>query len=304
MPESGDGSIPRGYGRSRPGTGPKAGANRLGVPGGGNQTRPVEGYGNDTYGERYAGVYDDWYGGAAIPGAAVGTPDEVADRLAALAGPGGRVLELGVGTGRLALPMADRGLAVTGLDSSTAMLDHLRAKPGADRVVAVVGDMADPVTTVERPASGFDAVLVGFNTFFNLASEADQTACLDGVARLLRPGGHLVLEAWVPSLDDPVGPLGGPAGGTVGVRSIEVDRVVLDVVAVDEVAQTVTSQRIEMTADGNRFFPSVLRYATPDQLDAMAADAGLTLAERHEDWVGTPFTHGSTTQVATWRLEP
>ena len=107
-------------------------------------TAGMEGYGANTYGDRHAGVYDDWYGadgGIAI--SQVGSPEDVATAVADLAA-GGAVLEMGVGTGRLALPIADRGLDVTGLDASSAMLDVLRAKPGAERLTLVEGDMACP----------------------------------------------------------------------------------------------------------------------------------------------------------------
>jgi len=249
----------------------------------------VEGYDSGTYGEAMADVYDEWYGDdGGIALTQVGPPTVVAERVAGLAGPGGRVLELGVGTGRLALPLADQGLVVTGLDASASMLDRLRAKPGAGRLTLVTGDMVDPTTA----GTGFDVVLVGFNTFFNLTSEADQVACLNGVARVLAPGGHLVLEAFVPDPD---------AHDGVSVRDVSIDRVMLDVVATDRAAQTINGQRIEMTTSGNRFFPYVLRYATPDQLDAMAAVAGLDPVDRTEDWRGTPFTDESSTHVSTWR---
>ncbi len=258
----------------------------------------MKGYDSATYGERYAPVYDDWYGDDATSAVTpTGSADEVADHLAGLVGPGGTVLELGVGTGRLALPLVDRGLEVTGLDASPSMLERLRAKAGAERLTLVEGDMADPAAVVTRPDGGFDAVLVGFNTFFNLTTADAQASCLRGVAHLLGDRGHLVLEAFVPDpgAHDPSG------AGTVTVRSIELDRVVLDVVAIDPDAQAITGQRIEMTADGNRLLPYVLRYATPGQLDAMAAEAGLVLVDRRQDWAGTPFTEASTSHVSTWR---
>ena len=128
----------------------------------------MEHYGPETYGEHYADVYDDWYGeGGRVAITEVGTPDEVAAGIVALAD-GGPVLELGVGTGRLALPLADRGLAVTGLDASPAMLERLRAKPGADRLTLVECDMAAPLP--EMADGSFAVVLVGFNTFFNLTT--------------------------------------------------------------------------------------------------------------------------------------
>ena len=249
----------------------------------------MDGYDSETYGETMAEVYDEWYGvdgGIAIT--QIGSSSEVADRVNTLAGPAGTVLELGVGTGRLALPLADRGLAVTGLDASPSMLDRLMAKPGADRLTLVAGDMADPTIA----GTGFDVVLVGFNTFFNLTTEATQQACMYGVAETLAPGGRFVLEAFVPAPD---------AHDGVSVRDVSIDRVMLDVVATDKAAQTITGQRIVMTAAGNRFFPYLLRYATPDQLDTMAAVAGLERVDRTEDWRGTPFSNDSSHHVSTWR---
>ena len=249
----------------------------------------MDGYDSETYGETMAEVYDEWYGAdGGIALTQIGSPGEVADRVNTLAGPAGTVLELGVGTGRLALPLADRGLAVTGLDASPSMLDRLMAKPGADRLTLVAGDMADPTIA----GTGFDVVLVGFNTFFNLTTEAAQEACLHGVAETLAPEGRFVLEAFVPDPETHDG---------VSVRDVSIDRVMLDVVATDRAAQTITGQRIVMTAAGNRFFPYLLRYASPDQLDDMAASAGLERVNRTEDWRGTPFSNDSSRHVSTWR---
>lgn len=250
----------------------------------------MEHYGPETYGEHYADVYDDWYGeDGRLALSEVGTPDEVAAGIVALAN-GGPVLELGVGTGRLALPLADRGLAVTGLDASPAMLERLRAKPGADRLTLVECDMAAPLP--EMADGSFAVVLVGFNTFFNLTTKATQEACLHGVAETLAPKGRFVLEAFVPDPETHDG---------VSVRDVSIDRVMLDVVATDRAAQTITGQRIVMTAAGNRFFPYLLRYASPDQLDDMAASAGLERVNRTEDWRGTPFSNDSSRHVSTWR---
>ncbi len=258
----------------------------------------MEGYSNATYGERFADVYDDWYGeDGNLAVSQAGTPADVANYLSELVGTGGTILELGVGTGRLALSMADRGLLVTGLDVSPAMLEKLRAKPGAERIALVEGDMANPKSTVEQPADGFDAVVIGFNTFFHLTTPSEQASCLCGVTELLRPGGILILEAFVPDTDahDPSGQ------GTLTVRTIDLNRVLLDVVKIDTETQTLIGQRIEMTSGSTRLFPYMLRYTTPDQLDALATEAGLVLVERWEDWHQTPFTDSSSSHVSAWR---
>ena len=251
----------------------------------------MEHYGPETYGEHYADVYDDWYGeGGRMAISEVGTPDEVAAGIVALAD-GGPVLELGVGTGRLALPLADRGLAVTGLDASPAMLERLRAKPGADRLTLVECDMAAPVP--EMADGSFAVVLVGFNTFFNLTTADAQASCVAAVARLLRPGGRFVVEAFVPAPE---------AHDGVSVRTIDVDRVLLDVASIDPDTQVIAGQRIEITPAGNRLFPYLLRYATPEQFDALAAGVGLSLEYRWADWSGTPFDdEESDSHVSVWQ---
>src|SRR5262245_86190 len=163
----------------------------------------MEGYRPSTYGERFADVYDDWYGDVSDVAATV-------DRVAALAG-SGPVLELGAGSGRLAVPLADRGLDVWALDASPAMLDRLRAKPGGDRVRTVVGDMAE--ADLGPGAPRFALVLCAFNTLFNLTDGDAQRRCLARTADLLAPGGQLVVEAFVP----PPGPEdGGGSGGSGG----------------------------------------------------------------------------------------
>ena len=251
----------------------------------------MEHYGPETYGEHYADVYDDWYGeDGRIAISEVGTPDEVAAGIVALAN-GGPVLELGVGTGRLALPLADRGLAVTGLDASPAMPERLRAKPGADRLTLVECDMAAPLP--EMADGSFAVVLVGFNTFFNLTTADAQASCVAAVARLLRPGGRFVVEAFVPAPE---------AYDGVSVRKIDVDRVLLDVAAIDSDTQVIAGQRIEITPAGNRLFPYLLRYATPEQFDTLAAGVGLSLEHRWADWSGTPFDdEGSQSHVSVWQ---
>ena len=133
----------------------------------------MRGYEADSYGDAFADVYDDWYAGITDVGVTVRT-------IAALAGSGGTVLELGTGTGRLAVPLADAGLAVTGIDTSTAMLDRLAARDPGERVTVVVGDMVD-----DLPAGPFDLAFVAYNTIFNLLTEQRQRACFAAVAAAL-----------------------------------------------------------------------------------------------------------------------
>ena len=138
----------------------------------------------------------------------------------------------------------------------------------------------------------FSVVLVGFNTFFNLTTVEAQAGCMASAARLLQGGGRFVVEAFVPD----------PKLATDGVsaRYVGLDRVLLDVVKVDGAKQVITGQRIEISAAGNRLFPYVLRYATPNQMDAMASAAGLRLEDRAEDWHGTTFDDESPAHVSVW----
>lgn len=247
----------------------------------------MEGYEASTYGDRFAEVYDDWYG--EVTDAAACT---IRLRQLLAASGGGPLLELGVGTGRLALPLAAAGVEVHGLDASAAMLERLRAKPGGDGLTLTCGDMA-ALPLHDRPR--FGVVLAAFNTFFNLPTEAAQRRCLEQVASLLRSDGCLVLEAFVPA--EP----GATTGGALTPRHLTVDEVVLSASLHDPDAQTITGQHIHLTEHGTRLRPWHLRYATPEQLDAMAADAGLALVERHADWLGAAFGPDSGVHVSVYR---
>lgn len=240
----------------------------------------MEGYDDATYGDRFADVYDDWYDDA------VGTAQAV-EVLTALAG-AGPVLELGVGTGRLALPLAARGLRVTGIDGSAEMLAALAAKPGGGDIEVVVGDMAGPL-----PDGPWPLVVVARNTIFNLTSEDAQRRCLAEVARTLSPDGRLVIEAFVP--DDT------RERSSVEVREVDVDRVVLFVDRHDADTQQSWSSFVELTPSGNRFRPCHIRYASPEQLDAMAAGVGLVLVGRWSSWDRAPFDDDSPTHVSSYR---
>lgn len=243
----------------------------------------MDGYDEATYGDRFADVYDQWYGGVADE---VDTTAAVA-ALRTLAG-AGPVLELGTGTGRLAIPLAVAGLAVTGLDASSAMLDTLGSKTGGEMVHTIGADMAGPL-----PDGPWALTFVARNTFFNLTSEAAQRGCLNEVARTLAPDGRFVIEAFVPD--------GSRQRSSVQVREVGVDRVVLFVDRHDPDAQEAWSSFVEMTPTGNVFRPCHVRYATPAQIDAMAADAGLVVDDRWETWDGRSFTEDSPTHVSVYR---
>lgn len=242
----------------------------------------MQGYDDRTYGDAFAEVYDDWYGDVSDVDATVA----MVMRLAA----GGPVLELGVGTGRLAIPLALGGLEVHGVDTSEAMLLQLRAKPGGDGVRCVTGDMID-----DAPRGPFAVVLVAYNTFFNLPTAERQREAMVQIATRLATGGHVVIEAFVP--DDPA-----PQGSQVSLRSMTADRVVLSVSVDDPAHQRAEGHLIELTEGrGVRLRPWSIRWARPQELDEMAAAAGLTLVERWGDVTGAPFADDSTRHVSVYR---
>lgn len=243
----------------------------------------MDGYGPDSYGEGMADVYDEWYRGVSDVEGAVA-------RLREWAG-GGSVLELGVGTGRLAVPLAATGLAVWGVDASPAMVERLRARPGGEDVHAVLGDMAE--LDVEPPEP-FRLAFVAYNTFFNLTTEAAQRRCLARVRDLLAPGGRLAVEAFVPSEE-------GQQDQDVRVRSLAADRVVLAVSRRDPATRTAAGQYVDITEQGIKLRPWRIRYLWPEQLDALAGEAGLALEGRWGGWRDEPFDHHAERHVSLYR---
>lgn len=246
----------------------------------------VDGYGPASYGDAFADVYDEWYGDVTDAAA-------VADAVAPWAG-GRPVLELGIGSGRLALPLAARGVEVVGIDASAAMVERLRAKPGGDAIPVLIGDMAD-VDLAGLPTAvptRFGVVLLAFNTLFNLDTEAAQTRCLARAAAVLAPGGRVVVEAAVPEPGAPP--------GAVEARTVEVDRVVLNVSRREAGGDVVRGQVVEITERGIRLRPWVVRPVGPAAIDAMAAAGGLRLVERRSDWRGTPYAEGDPVHVSVY----
>jgi SAM-dependent methyltransferase len=249
----------------------------------------MEGYGPETYGDAIADIYDQWYGD-------LSETDDAVEALAALAQRAGttRVLELGIGSGRLALPLAARGFDVAGIDTSQAMIDRLRTKEGGADIPVTVGDMAalDLSGVAAQTDQAFGLVFIAVNTFFLLTTADAQQRCLRRVRAELAPGGLFVLEAFVPTVDQPT--------NLVEARTVAVDHVVLTATRHDPVEQTVTSQYIELSESGIRMRPLVIRYAPVAELDAMAATAGLELVERWADWKGTPFTENANLHVSVY----
>lgn len=232
-------------------------------------------YQPSTYGENFADVYDEWY-------ADISDVNATVDAIHTLAG-NGSVLELGVGTGRLAIPLAAAGARVVGVDASPAMLAVLSAKPGSAGVVAIRGDMAslgDARQLVDH--APFQVVFAAFNTFFNLPTDAAQTGCMTRCHDLLAPGGRLILEGFVPPDD-------GLTDGGVSIREVTADAAVLTVSKHDADGQLIRGHHIEIRADGNTMRPWLIHYRTPRQLDASATETGFVLEQRWADWHTTPF---------------
>jgi SAM-dependent methyltransferase len=257
-------------------------------------TVEVDGFGASTYGEGFAEVYDRWYHDVTDTAACV-------DRLVELAGAAGAtVLELGIGTGRLALPLADRGLAVTGVDASVAMVDRLAAKPGADRIAVVVGDMArlDELLPLSDHRPGYDLVLAAYNTLFNLPSVEAQQACLAAVVERLGPSGRLVVEGFVP-IDDEAG-----RRDDVAISRMSASELVLAATVHDREAQTIVGQHVEITEAGVKLRPWLVRYLRPGQLDDLAGSVGLHLEQRWAGWHREPFDDTSSVHVSVYRRTP
>jgi SAM-dependent methyltransferase len=243
----------------------------------------VENYGPSTYGDRIAEVYDELYGH-------MGDVSVVVDLLARLAGKG-RALELGIGTGRVALPLAAAGVEVAGVDASEAMVARLREKPGGGDIPVSVGNFADVAVD-----GTFRLIYVPFTTFFALTSQEEQIRCLRNVAAHLDDGGWFVMDAWVP---DPTRYRNDQA---LSVTEVASDRVVLDATRHDPVTQTIRSSHVVMTDGGLRLYPVFARYAWPAELDAMALVSGLVLVDRFADYDRRPFDASSPRHVSVYRL--
>jgi SAM-dependent methyltransferase len=212
----------------------------------------------------------------------------IVDFLAEVAG-SGRALELGIGTGRIALPLAERGVPVSGIDLSEAMVERLRAKPGGDRIDVTIGDFA--TTKVEGT---FTLAYLVYNTIQNLTTQDAQVACFENVATHLEPGGCFVIEVGIPSLQRL------PFGETIrafahGERHVGFDEY-------DVANQGLISHHYTRTEGGTfRYEWAPFRYVWPSELDLMARIAGMSLRERWSGWKREPFTSTSTKLVAVWQ---
>jgi SAM-dependent methyltransferase len=203
----------------------------------------------------------------------------------------GRALELGIGTGRIALPLAQRGVPVHGIDVSRAMVARLRAKPGGDDIGVTIGDFA--TTKVD---GSFSLAYLIFNTIMNLPTQAAQVACFRNVAAHLERGGCFVIEVGIPSLQRL------PPGETY--RAYHVGETRWDIDEFDVAAQGLISHHFALV-DGRLERHSIpFRYVWPSELDLMAQLAGMSLRERWAEWKREPFTSASRKHISVWETPP
>ncbi len=240
----------------------------------------MENFGPATFGTLNAGDYDAMHD----PG---NTEESVA--LIADVAPGKRLLELAIGTGRVALPLAAKGFDVTGIEASADMVAKLREKPGGDAIPVTIGDMAD----VEIEGT-FDHVFLIYNTLFNLQSQEDQIRCFTNTAKRLAPGGTFLIEAFVPEFS------AFTDHQKVKTNRLGISSVWLEAVTHDPLTQRLDFQRIRITNDGMKLVPLPLRYAYPPELDLMARLAGLQLKHRWGGWDKSAFTADSGAHISVY----
>lgn len=238
-------------------------------------------YGPSTYGDRIADIYDELYWSMQDVQPIVSLLGELADA--------GRALELGIGTGRIALPLLSHGVNIQGIDASEPMVAKLRQKPNGDRIPVTMGDFAE--VGVEGT---FYLIFVVFNTFFGLLTQDAQVRCFRNVAQHLAPAGVFLIEAFVPDMTRFV------RRQNLEATQVTPDLVRLDASHHDPVAQRVSSQHVHITEQGVRLYPVEFRYAWPSELDLMAQLAGLRLRHRWGSWQKEPFTAASTSHISVY----
>lgn len=237
-----------------------------------------------SFGADVAGRYDDH---------PRGDEDETVAFLAAEAR-GGPALEFAIGTGRIALPLSEKGIRVDGIELSENMVTRLRQKPGGSLLDVIVGDMA----TADAPSEGeFSLVYLVYNTIFNILTQDGQVACFENAARHLADDGVFVVEA------------GTPTSWVRGDQFVNVERltaseVLLDVNRYDPVTQILDENHVSLTTDGIQFGPIACRLIYPSEMDLMARIAGLRLVERWGGWCGEPFTASSERHVSVYSKFP
>lgn len=241
-------------------------------------------YTDAPYGDRIAEIYDDRY-----LGAFEGDTSSSVEFLKTLAGDG-PALELGIGTGRVALPLAASGVEVHGIDASEAMLAKLRSKPGGERIQVTRGSFAEFSLT-----SPYSLIYVVFNTFFGLLTQEEQVSSFESIARHLLPGGVFVMQAFVPDVAR-----FDVHNQRVAAESIGVDEVVLETSTHDPFTQRTDSQHVLIRDGSVRMYPVRIRYAYVSELDLMARIAGLRLRERWSGWDGAPYPASNWQHISVW----
>jgi len=239
----------------------------------------MDSYTDETYGERVANDYDDWYKDF----------DQDAITLLAELARDGRALELGVGTGRIALPLLGKNVEVHDLDASQSMVAKMRSKPNGDRVPVNFGNFADVAADGQ-----FTLIYVVLNTFFALTSQEEQVRCFRNVSSHLTPDGCFLIEAFVPDQTR------FNHGQTVWATNVTTKNVHLDVSQHDPVTQRVISQKVFLRDGSVHLYPIEIRYAWPSELDLMAQLAGLRLRQRWSNWQREPFTSESTKHISVY----
>lgn len=246
--------------------------------------RPADDYTQETYGEAWAEYYDEIF---------PRSDESAVDLIFEYAGSPPRAVELAIGTGRVALPLSERGVEVIGIDISDQMVSRLRAKPGGDQIEVVMGDFADVPVEGEYPV-----VYLPFNTLFGLLDQDRQVECFINVAEHLEPGGRFVLDCFVPDIkryDE--------YNTRMGVSSIASTREHAYELAIHHpVEQRVTSHHVRRRSDGQTIvLPIKIRYSWPSEMDLMAKLAGLELESRWGWYDQRPFTETSGQHVSVYR---
>ncbi len=216
--------------------------------------------------------------------------EQIAAEFLASAAADGRALEFAIGTGRIALPLAARGVPVDGIELSAAMVDRLRTRPGGDQLRVTVGDM----TAVDM-GEKYSLVFLVYNTIFNLLTEDDQVRCFENAARHLAEGGVFVVESAMPHAWIPPG-----RSDYVHTELVELNAVGLDVARYDPGTQLLTENHVRISATGTHFNPIVCRLITPGEMDLMARIAGMRMVDRFGSWHREPFTSASTAHVSVY----
>ena len=240
-----------------------------------------------TYGDKIAEVYDRMYPMRADVGPSV-------DALANLSG-SGPALELGIGTGRIAIPLAAHGVEVHGIDASEAIVAKMRAKPGGDDIPVTIGDFSEFSISDDGQPKKFSLVYVVFNTLFQATSQEAQVQCFRSVAAHLTDDGIFLVEAFVPDQTRFT------RNQNISAGRVESDLVSIDISRHDPVRQLVHSQHVFIGETGINLYPVQVRYSWHSELDLMAQLAGMRLRERWGDWDGSPFTASSEYHISIYR---